>query len=97
MDENTPQVDKDEQADRNNTVEGEDEGENVVWQGLGVAIKWVESVTGVWSGDEPFVVWLVNVFVEPWVVCESVDPVDEKIGEKEEEWDGEQGVCPTVI
>lgn len=54
-------------------------------------------MAGVWSGDEPLVVRLVNVLVDSRVVLEPVNPVDEEVGEDEEKWNRENGVGPTKV
>lgn len=51
VDEDRPEVDKEEQAEIEPAVEGEDENEKVVWHGLEVAIEWVEGVRGVGGRD----------------------------------------------
>ncbi len=44
VDEDGPKVDKDEEAEVDHAVEGEEEYEEVVRDGLEVAIDWVEGV-----------------------------------------------------
>lgn len=97
VDQDTPKVDENEEADRNNAVEREDEGEDVVRQRLSVAVERVEGVAGVRCRDEPLVVWLVDVLVESGVVLESVNPVNEEIGEHQEKRNGKHCVAPAVV
>lgn len=46
---------------------------------------------------DPLVVWLVDVLVDAGVVLETVDPVDEEIGEEEIQRYAEHKVRPSVI
>jgi hypothetical protein len=48
----------------------------MVWDGLEIAIEWVEGVRCEWSGNDPFVVWLVETLVDSGPVQPSVDKVD---------------------
>lgn len=49
-----------------------------------ISVEWVESESGKWSRDEPFVVRLVKLFVEEWNVKPSMNPVDGDIVEDHE-------------
>ena len=85
VNQNGPEVDKDEQADIGKLLERENEGEDVVRQALGVAVKRVEGVAGEGGGHDPLVVRLVKVLVDPGVVKAAMDPVDGEVGKQEEE------------
>ena len=87
VDEDGPDVYEDEEGDVGEFLEGEEEWEEVVWDALGEAVEWVECVRGVGRGHDPFVVGFVEGFVEAGVVEAAVDPVDQKVGEADE--DGE--------
>ena len=85
VDEDGPDVYEDEEGDVGEFLEGEEEREEVVWNALGKAIEGVEGVRGVGRGHDPFVVGFVEGFVETGVVKAAVDPVDEEVGEADEE------------
>lgn len=76
VDQDCPDVDKDEKGDRGKLGQREEEWENVVWKTLSIAIERVESVRGKGSGHDPLVVWLVDVLVDAGMVKSTVDPVD---------------------
>ena len=59
----------------------------MVGYGLQPAVYGVESNGCVGGGHDPFVVWLVEGFVDEGVVETAVDEVDEEVGEEEEEWE----------
>ena len=65
-------------------LDGEEVGKDVVGKGLEIPVEWVECVGGERGGYNPFVVWLVDVFVDARVVFQSVNPVDAVICEHEE-------------
>ena len=65
-------------------LDGEEVGEDVVRERLEVTVDWVESVCGEGGGNDPLVVWLVDVLVDERVVFQSVNPVNAVIGEEEE-------------
>lgn len=50
VDEDSPELDKDEEAEVDIFVEGEQEWEDMVRKGLGVTIYGVERESGVWGG-----------------------------------------------
>ncbi|KAB8349513.1 hypothetical protein FH972_023539 [Carpinus fangiana] len=87
VDHDGPQVHKGEEADVGELGEGEDEGEDVVGDALGEAVERVEGVAGKGGRHYPLVVGLVQVLVDAWVVQAAVDPVDEEVGEADEEGD----------
>jgi hypothetical protein len=80
-----PNVDEDEEGDRGDLGQGKEEGEHVVWQALSVTIQWMESVRCERGRHDPLVVRLVDVLVDARVVQATVDPVDEGVGEHQEE------------
>lgn len=85
MDEDGPNVDEDEEGDVGEFLEGEHEWEEVVWNALGEAVEGMKGVRGVGRGHDPFVVGLVEGFVEAGVVEAAVYPVDAKISKADEE------------
>jgi len=68
-------------------LQGKDEGEHVVRNTLGPAIDGVESVRSEGARHNPLVVRLVQSLVNQRVVQPAVDPVDEEIGERDEQWE----------
>nr|POE65074.1 hypothetical protein CFP56_34742 [Quercus suber] len=87
VDHDGPDLDEGEEGDVGELLQREDEGEEVVGHALRVAVERVEGVRGVRGGHDPFVVGLVDAFVQDWVVQRAVDPVDAEVGEHDE--DGE--------
>lgn len=85
MNEDSPEVDEGKEEDIGHFLQGEEEGEHMVWHTLGPAVQGVESVGGVRARHDPFVMRLVEGFVDARVVKATVDPVDEEIGEEDEE------------
>lgn len=92
MDENSPEVDEAKKKDIGHFLQREEEGENVVWNTLGPAVQGVESVGGERARHDPFVVRLVEGFVDSRMVKATMDPVDEEIGEEDEEWELQDAV-----
>lgn len=92
MNEDGPEVDEAEKEDVGDLLQGEDEGEDVVWDTLGPAIERVEGVRGIRARHDPLVVRLVQGLVDAGVVQATVDPVDEEIGKADEEGDLEEAV-----
>ena len=84
VNENRPYVHADEECEVEVFLNGEDVGKDVVGERLEVTVDWVESVGGEGGGNDPLVVWLVDVLVDEGVVFQSVDPVDAVIGAEEE-------------
>lgn len=87
MNEDSPQVDETEEEDVGDLLQREDEGEDVVGHALGPAVERVEGVGSERRGHNPLVVRLVESTVNARVVQSSVNPVDEEVGEEDE--DGE--------
>jgi hypothetical protein len=85
VDKHSPEVNKTKQEDVSHLLERENERENVVRHTLRPAVQGVESVRSVRAGHNPLVVRLVQGSVNARVVQASVDPVDEEIGEEDEE------------
>jgi len=59
----------------------------MIWCRLGEAIERMKSVAGVRRRHDPFVVGLVQCLVDHRMVQPSVNPVDEEVGEEDEEWE----------
>ena len=59
---------------------------------LGKTVQRVEGMRSVWRRHDPFVVWLMQRFVEPRVVQATVDQVDEEIREEDEDGELEEVV-----
>lgn len=84
VNEHRPDVHADEEDEMEVFLYREEVGEDVVGERLEVPVEWVKSVRGEGGGDDPLVVWFVDVFVDEWVVFQSVDPVNAVIGEDKE-------------
>ena len=87
-----PDVDEHEQGDVGELLERQHEGEDVVWDGLSEAIERVEGVRGKGRRHDPLVVRLVQALVNHRVVQTAVDPVDEEVGEEQEQRELEEVV-----
>ena len=85
VDEDCPDVDRDEEQHVRELLQREDEWEDVVWETLGPAVDGMEGMRGVRRRHDPLVVRLVQAFVDQGMMQATVDPVDEEIGEHEEE------------
>ena len=59
VDHDSPDLDESEQRDVGELLQRENEGEEVVWEGLREAVKRVEGVRGERRGHDPLVVRLV--------------------------------------
>jgi len=107
VDGNSPHVDGEEETDEQNVVRREKVGKDKVRDtllelscesGKGAhlrsAIEEVESVGREGRGVAIGVVGLVDVLVDDSPVESSVNPVDQKVRHKKEEWDGEEQVSP---
>ena len=81
MDHDCPEVDEDEKENIGELLERENEGEDMVWQALSPAVDRVEGMGSKRTRHDPFVMWLVQGFVNLWMMKTSVNPVDEEIGE----------------
>jgi hypothetical protein len=92
VDHDGPDLDEGEEGDVGKLLQREDEGEEVVRDGLGEAVEWVESVGGEGRGHDPLVVRLVQALVEELAVQGAVNPVDAEVGEGQE--DGELNPVP---
>jgi len=92
VDHDGPDLDEGEEGDVGELLQGEDEGEEVVGDGLGEAVERVEGVGGEGCGHDPLVVRLVQALVEELAVQGAVDPVDAEVGEGQE--DGELDPVP---
>lgn len=78
-------------------MQREEKDVDMIGQALRVAVDGVEGVRGVRRWDDPLVVRLVNVLVQPRVVLDAVNPVDAKVGEEEEEGHRQNGVRNAVV
>lgn len=65
---NSPDVDEGKENEIRKFMEREDEWKNVVGHTLGVAVKGVESMAGIWSRHNPLVMRLVQVPVDQRMV-----------------------------
>lgn len=92
VDEHGPEVDEAEQENVGQLLQGEDEREDVVWDTLGPAIQGMESVGRIWTRHDPFVMWLVQGLVHQRMVQTTVDPVDEEVGEANEQGELENAI-----
>lgn len=92
VDEDGPDLDEEEEGQVCEFLQGKDEGEDVVGDGLRPAVYRVECDCCVGCWHDPFVVGLVEGFVEGGVVQTPVDEVDEHVGEEEEEGELEEVV-----
>lgn len=92
VDEDGPQVNKPEEEDIGNLLQRENKREDVVGHALGPAVERVESVRGKGRGHDPLVVRLVESAVDERVVQTAVNPVDEEIGEEDEDGELEDAV-----
>ena len=84
VNEHRPDVHPHEERKMEVLLNGEEVGEDVVGEGLEVPIEWVECVGCEGGRYDPFVMWLVEVLVDPGVVLPSVNPVNAVVGEQEE-------------
>jgi hypothetical protein len=92
VDQDSPDVDKDEKGDGCDFGHGKQEGKYVVGQSLSIAVEWVESVRRKGSRHDPLVVRLMYILVHTWMVQAPVNPVNAEVCKDEEE-----GVlCPGV-
>jgi hypothetical protein len=71
--------------------------EHVIRQALKVAIQKVEGVRGERRARDEGVVRLVNKSVDRRMVQATMDPVDARVGEDQEQGDTEDGIAPTVV
>lgn len=86
VNENRPNIDKDKEEDVREFLQREQEWENVVWYALRETIHGMESMARVRRRNDPLVMGLMERFVDQFVVKASMDEVDAKIGEEEEQW-----------
>lgn len=93
-DEDGPDVDERKQGNISNLVEGKDEGENMIRYALSETVKGVKGMARVRSGHDPFVMGFVEGPVYPGMMETSMNPVDEEVGEANEEGKLEDVVKP---
>jgi len=84
VDHDCPDVDEHEERNVRELLKRQDEWEYVVWDRLCEAIERMESMRREWRGHDPFVVRLVEVLVDAWVMEPSVNPVNEEVGKQQE-------------
>lgn len=94
MNENCPDVDKDEQNNVGELLEWEQEWEQVIRYRLQETINRMESMRCERRRHDPLVMRLVKCLVHRWVVESTVDEIDEHIGEQQEEWELDNVVQP---
>lgn len=75
-----PDIDKDKESQVGELLQREDEGEDVVWDALRVAVQGVESVRRERRRHNPLVVRLVEPAVKDGMVQAAVNQVDEAVG-----------------
>lgn len=97
VDQDGPAVDKDKQANVDESVQREQKDKDVVRQRLRIPVHRVERVRRKRCGHQPLVVRLVDVLVQSRVVLEPVHPVDAKVGKEQEEGHAEHGVDNAVV
>lgn len=85
VDKNGPEVNEGEEKDVCELLQREQEREEVVRDGLSEAVEWMEGMGRKGRRDDPFVVWFVEGFVDSRMVEAAVDPVNEEVGEENEE------------
>lgn len=64
VDQDGPKIDENEQEDVGELLQGENEGKNVVGEGLGEAVDWVKGVGGEWGWHDPLMMRLVKALVD---------------------------------
>lgn len=84
--EDSPEVDEGEEGNIGELLERKDEWKDVVWYTLSEAIHGVEGVAGVRCRHNPLVMWFVQRLVNLGMMQTPMDPVDEQIGEGNEQW-----------
>lgn len=84
-DEDGPDVNEGEQNNVGDLVQGEDEREDVIGHALRETVNGMESMARIRCGHDPSMMWLVQILVDSRVVQASMDPIDEKVGEENEE------------
>lgn len=80
-----PEIDKQERSDEKKLVHREEHRVYMVRKRLREPIQRVEGVARVRAGHDPSVMRLVETLVDNRMVQTPVDPVDQKIGEHDEE------------
>lgn len=103
VDHDRPDVDEAKERDVREFLQGENKRKDVVRQRLRPAVHRVEGVRCVRRRHDPFVVRLVQGFVQARMVQAAVNPVDEEIGEEDKEGElqvvvqGERGLRRRVV
>lgn len=92
-----PNVDEHEESDVRKLLEREQEREDVVRQRLRISVKWVECMRGERCRHDPLVMRLMKLLVDQWVVLCTVDPINEEVGEHDEEGELKERVPSTHV
>jgi len=83
VDEDGPEVNQDEEDEVEMPLEGEDEDKEVVWNGLGVTVDWVEGMRSIRCRNDPLVMRFVEHLIEKRKMEPSMDPVNSVIGKEQ--------------
>lgn len=97
VDKNSPDVDEKEQSNVGELLQRKEEGEDVIRKRLSVSVERMEGMRCEWTGHDPFVVRLVEGFVDGFVVQAAVNPVNAEIRERDKEGKLQAGVPPTKV
>lgn len=97
MDHHGPNINEAEKAEVNHLLQGENEGKHVIRQALNITIYRVECMRGERRGDNPLVMRLVEVFVDPRMVQATMCDINEGVGEKQKQRNLEQKVSPSAV
>lgn len=92
VDQDRPQVDKQEGAHEDELVHREENRIDVIRHRLSETIKRMERIRSIRARHDPLVVRLVQTLVDHGVVQPAMDPVDHKVGKHDEE----EGLHPLV-
>lgn len=95
MNHDRPNIHKNKQPHVRKLLQWKHKRKNMVWHALREPIKRMESMAGERRRHHPFVVRLVHLLVYLGMMQAAVYPVDERVGEQEEEWEL-QNVVPAT-
>ena len=95
MNEHRPDLHEREECKVSELLEGKDEREGMIRKRLHEPIDWVEGHRCIRRWHYPFVVRLVEMFVDQRMVQASVDKVDPEVSEDQEEWKLSPIIPPT--
>jgi len=85
MNHDGPNVDEHKEEDVGKLLQREEEGKHMIRNGLREPVQRMERMRRIWCWHNPFMVRLVDVFVDNWMVLHSVNPINEEVGKEEEE------------